>query len=135
MRVQHVRIARATNRLDEVAAFYRDVLGFEVLSRFADHEGFDGVMIGQLGDSMHFEFTRQQGTNVADQPSPEDLVVLYFDYAEWSEVEARIAIAGVAVVPSHNPYWDRHGITIEDPEGYRVVLHRGPWPPAPSASA
>jgi catechol 2,3-dioxygenase-like lactoylglutathione lyase family enzyme len=34
--VQHVRIARATNRLDDVVAFYRDILGLDVLSTFED---------------------------------------------------------------------------------------------------
>jgi catechol 2,3-dioxygenase-like lactoylglutathione lyase family enzyme len=127
MKIQHVRVARSTNRLDEVTAFYRDVLGLEVLARFDDHDGFDGVMLGQSGDSVHFEFTRERGAIGKHEPSPEDLVVLYFDDAEWPEAERRIATAGVTVVVSHNPYWDRHGITIADPDGNRVVLHRGPW--------
>ena len=129
MMVQHVRIARSTNRLDEVVAFYRDVLGFDVLSKFEDHNGFDGVMLGQSGDSMHFEFTREQGATAEHEASQEDLVVLYFNEADWTEAKRRIVTVGATVVTSHNPYWDRHGITTKDPDGYRVVLHRGPWKP------
>ena len=33
--------------------------------------------------------------------------------------------ASFAEVPSFNPFWDRHGATFEDPEGYRIVLVHG----------
>jgi hypothetical protein len=36
--------------------------------------------------------------------------------------------AGHAPVAAFNPYWDRTGITFEDPDGYRVVLCRDGWP-------
>jgi hypothetical protein len=36
--------------------------------------------------------------------------------------------AGFPPVPSFNPYWDRDGLTFEDPDGYRVVLQHGAWP-------
>ena len=44
-----IRIARPTDRLDEVVAFYRDGLGLPELYRFAGHDGYDGVMIGLPG--------------------------------------------------------------------------------------
>ena len=31
-------------------------------------------------------------------------------------------------VASFTPSWDREGLTFEDPDGYRVVLHQGIWP-------
>jgi len=34
-------------------------------------------------------------------------------------------------VPSFNPYWDRDGVTFEDPDGYRVVVQRAAWTEAP----
>jgi len=46
-RSAHLRVARASDDLDGVTAFYRDGLGFEVLYSFKDHEGFDGVMLGR----------------------------------------------------------------------------------------
>lgn len=126
---QHVRIARATTRLAEIAAFYRDVLGFEGLASFVDHAGFDGVMLGRRGDTVHFEFTCEAGASPEAMPSPETLVVLYYEEADWEAVHRNANARRVPTVRSHNPYWDRHGITIVDPDGYRIVLHRGPWRP------
>ncbi len=40
------RVARPTDRLEEVVRFYRDGLGLIELGMFQDHEGFDGVMLG-----------------------------------------------------------------------------------------
>jgi len=40
--VAQVRIARPTDQLDAVIAFYRDGLGLEQVGEFNDHEGYDG---------------------------------------------------------------------------------------------
>jgi catechol 2,3-dioxygenase-like lactoylglutathione lyase family enzyme len=120
-----VRRARQTGRLDEVVAFYRDGLGLPEIARFADHDGYSGVMLDLPGTGAHLEFT---ATEHVDVPTPhvEDLLVLYVG----SELEvARLAArAGVDPVPSANPYWDRVGVTITDPDGFRVVLVASSWP-------
>jgi len=51
MTVAEIRIARPTDRLDEVVNFYRDGLGLPELYRFADHDGYDGAMLGLPGRS------------------------------------------------------------------------------------
>lgn len=48
LRSAHFRVARPTNRLKEVEAFYTKGLGFKVIGQFQDHDGFDGVMLGQM---------------------------------------------------------------------------------------
>ena len=50
-----LRVARPTDDLEAVARFYRDGLGFAELYRFADHDGFDGVMLGLPGAPYHLE--------------------------------------------------------------------------------
>jgi hypothetical protein len=35
---------------------------------------------------------------------------------------------GATRVSARNPYWDRWGITIADPDGYRLVLSTLSWP-------
>jgi hypothetical protein len=35
--------------------------------------------------------------------------------------------AGFVPVGSFNPYWDRQGVTFEDPDGYRIVLQNSEW--------
>jgi hypothetical protein len=43
------------------------------------------------------------------------------------QLAARLAGAGGRLVPARNPYWDRWGVTIADPDGYRLVLSHRTW--------
>jgi catechol 2,3-dioxygenase-like lactoylglutathione lyase family enzyme len=127
--VGHLRVARPTDDLAAVVAFYRDGLGFEVLAEFADHDGFDGVMLGRVGAAYHLEFTRKAGHTVGRAPTADNLLVFYLpDEAEWRAAVARLEQAGHRAVAAFNPYWDRQGRTFEDPDGYRVVLQHAAWP-------
>ena len=126
----HLRVARATDRIDEVIHFYRDGLGFEVLSSFQDHAGFDGVMLGHRGAGYHLEFTHARDASAGSAPTKENLLVFYLpDREVWRAAAERMREAGYEPVPSANPYWDLHGVTFEDPDGYRVVLEKSPWTP------
>jgi hypothetical protein len=40
-----LRVARHTERLDEVVAFYRDGIGLTEIGGFRDHDGYDGVFL------------------------------------------------------------------------------------------
>ena len=125
----HVRIARPTDDLEALLSFYRDGLGLSLLARFEDHDNFDGVMLGAPDAAYHFEFTRARGHKAGRAPTPDNLLVFYLpDAAEWRSAVDRMTGAGFAPVPSFNPYWDRAGVTFEDPDGYRVVLQRAAWP-------
>ncbi len=44
--VPKLRVARPTDNLDRLIRFYRDGLGLQILYRFENHDGFDGVMLG-----------------------------------------------------------------------------------------
>jgi len=122
------RVARPTDRLDEVVRFYTDGVGLAKLGSFADHEGFDGVMLGVPGAPYHLEFTRRRGHSVGRAPTEDHLLVFYLpDQREWEAALNRMRAAGYEPVPSFNPYWDRAGRTFEDPDGYRVVLQNAEW--------
>ncbi|MER7206181.1 hypothetical protein ABT340_03875 [Streptosporangium sp. NPDC000239] len=41
----------------------------------------------------------------------------------------RLLSAGGVRVPAHSPYWDAHGATLTDPDGYRLVLSTRSWSP------
>jgi catechol 2,3-dioxygenase-like lactoylglutathione lyase family enzyme len=123
-----VRFARPTDRLDEVVRFYRDGLGLQELARFADHDGFDGVMLGEPGGAWHIEFTHGRGHTTGRAPSRDHLLVFYLpDEAAWRAAVGRMGLCGYAAVVSFNPYWDRQGVTFEDPDGYRVVFQNAAW--------
>jgi catechol 2,3-dioxygenase-like lactoylglutathione lyase family enzyme len=123
-----LRVARPTDHLDEVVRFYSEGLGLVVLGSFEDHDGFDGVMLGVPGALHHLEFTRKRGHQTGPAPSEDNLLVFYVpDRQEWLSAVNRMASAGYQPVRSFNPYWDKHGRTYEDPDGYRVVLQNDSW--------
>lgn len=123
-----LRVARPSDDLAALVRFYRDGLGLEVLYEFAGHDGFDGVMLGEPGAPYHFEFTRAHGHPAGRAPSDDNLIVFYLpEPAAWEARVRRMKEAGYAPVPSFNPFWDRDGVTFEDPDGYRVVLQHAAW--------
>lgn len=125
----HLRVARATDDLETIAAMYRDGLGFEELGSFSDHDGFDGVMLGHPGAGYHLEFTSHPAHPAGRASDAEHLLVFYLpDHDEWQEACAAVGTAGFVEVEPINGYWARHGRTFEDPDGYRVVLQQSAWP-------
>jgi catechol 2,3-dioxygenase-like lactoylglutathione lyase family enzyme len=123
-----LRVARPSDDPDALIGFYRDGLGLDLLYRFQDHDGFDGVMLGRRGAPYHFEFTRGHGHEAGRAPTQDHLVVFYLSDPEvWRAAVERMRAAGFQPTPSFNPYWDRDGVTFEDPDGYRVVLQQAAW--------
>ena len=121
-----LRVARNTARLEEVVAFYRDGLGLPEIGRFHDHDGYDGVFLEIPGTRSHIELT-SGGAHGAPEPHPESLLVLYLgDEEALRETADRL---GAEPVSPENPYWAEHGVTFEDPDGFRVVLVPEPWEP------
>lgn len=119
-----VRIARPTDRLDDVVRFYEQGLGLRKLAEFHDHAGYDGVMLGLPGTDYHLEFTSHVDGSPGTAPSSENLLVLYFDDEEqMSRAVDRLSGFGVAAVALDNPYWGANGGTaFPDPDGWIVVL-------------
>jgi catechol 2,3-dioxygenase-like lactoylglutathione lyase family enzyme len=123
-----LRVARPTDNLDALLPFYERGLGFKVLSRFAGHNGFDGVILGHESAPWHLEFTHALGHHAGRAPTRDHLLAIYVpDQDEWKAAVQRMRDAGFAPVPSFNPWWDQQGLTFEDPDGYRVVLQRAAW--------
>ncbi len=123
-----LRVARPSDDLDGLLRFYRDGLGLVLLDRFENHDGFDGIMLGGERAPYHFEFTRAHGHSAGRAPTQDNLLIFYVpELAAWEEAVGRMRDAGFAAVPAFNPYWDRAGVTFEDPDGYRVVLQRDSW--------
>jgi catechol 2,3-dioxygenase-like lactoylglutathione lyase family enzyme len=124
----HLRIARPVSNLARSSDMYCHGLGLRVVGSFENHEGFDGVMLGFEGSDYHLEFTHRRGQAVLPRPTLEDLVVLYIPaLPEWQFGCRRMVRAGFRPVRSSNPYWEAHGSTYEDADGYRTVLHQSEW--------
>jgi len=121
-----LRVARHTERLDELVRFYRDGLGLTEIGGFSDHDGYDGVFLEVPGTGAHLELTAGGGHG-APVPHPESLLVLYLGDEE--AVRATSERLGVEPVAPANSYWGEHGATFEDPDGFRVVLVPESWGP------
>jgi hypothetical protein len=109
-------------------AFYRDGLGLPELTRFVDHDDYSGVILDLPGTGAHLEFTVTRH-NEPPTPHVEHLLVLYLGHQD--AVDQLLTRAAADTVPNNNPYWDRIGVTILDPDGFRVVLVAAPWPDTP----
>lgn len=122
--VARVRVARPTDRLEEVVAFYRDGIGLPVIGSFEGHAGYSGVMLGLPGASYHLEFTHHENGSDCPAPSKKNLLVLYFsDRAAMDRIVENLRTMGYPSVPPENPYWSAdRSVTIEDPDGWRVVF-------------
>lgn len=101
----HVRIARPSRDLARAERFWTEGLGLSVPYR-ADSGG-------------------------APAPTAEDLLVVYLDEAVPEELVARLVAHGGERVSSPNPYGNTWGVTVEDPDGYRLVLCRRSWSNGP----
>ena len=118
-----VRIARPTDKLDKIIRFYHEGLGLEQIGKFEDHDGYSGVMLGMPDVRYHLEFTSHTGGSPCPAPTKDNLLVFYFDGSEKCDsIVKRLLEMGYPEVEPENPYWSSHGITIEDPDGWRVVL-------------
>lgn len=124
----HLRVARPVSNLPRTKAMYCEGLCLRVLGAFEDHEGFDGVMLGGVGMSYHFEFTYCRTHPVMPNPTLEDLAVFYLpDVGEWQRISTDMLAAGFIEVAPFNPFWAVRGRTFEDLDGYRVVLRNAAW--------
>ena len=128
-----LRIARPTHDLARAERFYVDGLGFAVLQRGKGRsEGERNLlMVGLPGATWHLELIHDTARQVDPVITPDDLFVLYLSAPIDPALIARIEAAGGTRVPAHNPYWDQIGVTVEDPDGYRLVLCEREWTPAP----
>lgn len=120
------RIARPTNKMAEVARFYKEAVGLTEIGSFTNHAGYDGVMLGLPSAAYHLEFTQQINGSPCPAPTKDNLLVLYFnDPTLFEQAVQRMKTYGQSPVPPENPYWEGKSFTFEDPDGWRVVLYNG----------
>jgi catechol 2,3-dioxygenase-like lactoylglutathione lyase family enzyme len=121
------RVARPTRHLERVCAFYHDAVGLPVLSSFADHDGYSGVIVGVPDATRQLELVFHAG--VEPSPTAEDQLVLYLGSADAvAQRAAAIEAAGHEPRSPANPYWTREGaVAFVDPDGYWLILSPDSW--------
>ncbi|BCJ43294.1 glyoxalase/bleomycin resistance protein/dioxygenase [Actinoplanes ianthinogenes] len=123
-----MRLARPSRDLPAAERFYTQGLGLQVLCRVAAEspDEHDLVILGWPQASWHLELVGGPNLKVAPSPTTEDLVVLYLAAPVDDSLVAKLEQAGGRRV-AQGAYWDRWGVTIEDPDGYRLVLSSRAW--------
>lgn len=121
--ITQFRVARSTHQLEKIIEFYNKGLGLEIVGSFANHEGYDGVMFGLPSVNYHLEFTQHKNATPILPPSEDNLLVFYIPKLEMrDEIVSRLGSMGYHEEEPENPYWKLNGITICDPDGWRIVL-------------
>ncbi|MEH6937714.1 VOC family protein [Bacillus sp. JJ664] len=117
------RIARPTDQLEKIKKFYGEGLGLKRVAGFENHDGYDGVMYGLPDVEYHLEFTQYIGGSPCPAPTKDNLLVFYIpNKNEIDEIKNRLQLMGYEEVEPENPYWLGKSITVEDPDGWRIVL-------------
>lgn len=124
----HIRIARPSGDLAAAERFWREGLGLSVVWRSeGGSEHHDLLMLGWPDADWHLELVYEPARPVEPRPTEEDLLVVYADDPVPDDLIARLERHGGKRVESPNPYWNAWGVTVEDPDGYRLALCRRAW--------
>jgi catechol 2,3-dioxygenase-like lactoylglutathione lyase family enzyme len=121
-----LRVARPSRDLEAAERFWVEGLGLQVLFRAAE-DGAALLMVGWPGAAWHLELVGDPHGDTPPAPTEEDLLVLYLDEPAGDEIVARLVASGGRRVTARNPYWEEWGVTIADPDGYRLVLSSRSW--------
>lgn len=116
------RFARHTNDLEQIKSFYIDILGFELLGGFENHNGYDGIFIGKSNENWHLEFTKSEDIVLFDFNEDDILVFYPNSKIEFDLVVNKVQSHKIEFIKAKNPYWNENGKMILDPDGYRVVI-------------
>lgn len=123
LQVAQFRIARPTDQIAAIEKFYCEGLGLQKIGGFSGHEGYTGLMIGLPDASYHLEFTEHVDGSPCPAPTEDNLLVFYMpDKQQITAIQSRLSEMGYFEVPPENPYWYEKGVTIPDPDGWRIVL-------------
>ena len=126
----HIRIARPSRDLQAAEDFWISGLGLDVLYRYTT-DGASGehslLMVGWLDAPWHLELVQDPVAPIQPRPTPEDLLVIYLGEPVPDALVERLERHGGKRVPADNPYWDTWGVTLQDPDGYLLVLSTRAW--------
>ena len=121
--VAQMTVARPKEKLDEVVRFYRDGIGLGVVGLQEGQEGYSEVMLSLPSRVSHLEFSYNEIDSEPSIPSKDDLLVLYMpDKPAVDGIVKRLGSMGYCPVPAQNSYWARRGTTVQDPDGWKLVL-------------
>lgn len=75
----------------------------------------------------HLELVHDPAAPLEPRPTPEDLLVIYLGEPVPDSLVEQLERHGGKRVPAHNSYGDTWGVTLQDPDGYLLVLSTRAW--------
>lgn len=117
------RVAHPTASIQAAVSFYGDLLGLAV---DGPHPAtpYELLFVGLPGGAQ-LELTA--GGELPLPATRDDLLVLYVPTAaDVAALRERLVAAGVPLEAPLNPYWDRMGVTVRDPDDRLVVIAQLP---------
>lgn len=116
------RFARHTNNLENLINFYVSNLGFELLGKFENHDGYNGAFLGKQNENWHIEFT--QNNEIVNQTFDDDAILVFYpeNKLEFDLLINKITQNNIQFIEAKNPYWNHNGKMLLDPDGYRIVI-------------
>ena len=118
-----VRVAHPTSSIEDAVAFYGGLLSLPVDGPY-DSAPYRLVFFALPGGGQ-LELT--EGGPSPVPATADDLLVLYVPTAaDVAVLRSSLQDAGVPLEVAHNPYWERMGVTVRDPDGRLVVVAQLP---------
>ena len=116
------RFARHTNNLEQIKSFYINILGFELLGGFENHNGYDSIFIGKSSENWHLEFTKSEEIIHFDFNEDDVLVFYPNSKIEFDLIMNKIQSTKIEFIKAKNSYWNENGKMVIDPDGYRIII-------------
>ena len=116
------RCAGHTQKIESLIYFYTSVLNFEILGKFINHNGYDGVFLGIKGENWHLEFTQSDETPNSKFDEDDALVFYPKTQKSYDEILGNLKKFEVPVLEAKNPYWRDKGICFEDCDLYKIIV-------------
>lgn len=116
------RYARHTTDLKRIEAFYTEIVGLQNLGGFQQHASYDGLFLGLSDLDWHIEFTRSAEPPKSHFDEDDALVFYVHSNEELQQKKAFFERYNCTILIPKNPYWQQHGIMIQDPDGFNIIF-------------
>lgn len=118
------RCARHTQKIESLIYFYTSVLNFEILGKFENHDGYDGVFLGIKGENWHLEFTQNTKKPLSKFDEDDALVFYPKTQESYDGILENLKKFEVPILQPKNPYWRDKGICFEDCDYYKIIISK-----------
>lgn len=118
------RYARHTQKIESLIYFYTSVLNFEILGKFENHDGYDGVFLGIKGENWHLEFTQNEEKPQSHFDEDDALVFYTKTQESYDEILENLKKFEVPLLEPKNPYWRDKGVCFEDCDHYKIIISK-----------